>query len=77
MGANLQASTARLACAAVLTSGKMIPLTPLSSISEMLGSSQLRARTSTAVPQPSPTCAMCPIVSSENNECWPSMKMKS
>jgi hypothetical protein len=55
----------------------MIPVTPLSNMSEMLGSSQLRARTSTGMPQPSPTCAIWPMVSSENSECWPSMKTKS
>ena len=62
---------------AVLTSGKTIPVTPLSSRTAESGSSQLRTRTSGATPQPRAAWAMWPMVSTENSECCRSMKMKS
>jgi len=49
---------ARCASAAVLMSGKTMPVTPLSSNTAVFGSSQLPTRASGATPQPSATCAI-------------------
>ncbi len=54
-----------------------MPVAPLSRMTEIDGSSQLRTRTSGATPMPSAVCAIWPMVSTENSACWPSMKMKS
>src|SRR5882724_6647477 len=58
-------------------SGKMMPVAPLSRMSEVSRSWQLRTRTSGATPQPSAACAIWPTVSSVNSACCRSMKMKS
>src|SRR5262249_34165065 len=55
----------------------MMPVAPLSRITEVSPSWTLRTRTSGATPQPSAAWAMWPTVSSENSECCMSMKMKS
>ena len=56
---------------------KTMPVTPLSRSTCASGSSQLRTRTSGAMPIASAVCAMWPIDSSVKSECCPSMKMKS
>ena len=54
-----------------------MPVTPLSSSTEVSGSSTLRTRTIGVTPIASATCAMWPMVSTEYSECCMSMKMKS